>query len=70
MPIITLEGPQLDREKKEEIIKGFTEVANKAMPHIPKEAFVVILKENSDENVGVGGEVLDVLKKKESCRSK
>jgi phenylpyruvate tautomerase PptA (4-oxalocrotonate tautomerase family) len=40
------------------------------MPHLPKEAFVVILKENSDENVGVGGEMLDVLKKKENCRSK
>lgn len=64
MPVITLERPPLDREKKEELIKGFTEVAGKVMPHIPIEAFVVILKKNSDENVGVGGEVLDVLKKR------
>ena len=64
MPIITLEGPKLDKDKKKEIIKGFTDVASKVMPYIPREAFVVLLKENSQENVGVGGEILSDLKDK------
>ena len=64
MPIITLEGPKLDKDKKKEIIKGFTDVASKVMPSVPKQAFVVLLKENSQENVGVGGELLSDLKDK------
>ncbi|MFH1784004.1 MAG: 4-oxalocrotonate tautomerase DmpI [bacterium] len=63
MPTIILEGPALDKEKKKEVVKGFTEVAQKAMPYIPKEAFVVLLKENGAENVGVGGELLSEMKK-------
>ena len=46
MPIITLEGPALPKDKKQEIIKGLTDAAAKAMPQIPKQAFVVLLKEN------------------------
>ncbi len=64
MPIITLEGPKLSKDKKEEIVKGFTDVAGSVMPYIPREAFVVILKENAEENVGVGGELLSELNKK------
>lgn len=64
MPIITLEGPKLNKDKKEEIVKGFTDVASSVMPYIPREAFVVILKENAEENVGVGGELLSELNKK------
>ncbi|MFH1378994.1 MAG: 4-oxalocrotonate tautomerase DmpI [bacterium] len=63
MPVITLEGPSLSKGKREEIVKGFTEVAAKAMPQIPKQAFVVLLKENADDNVGVGGALLSELKK-------
>ena len=58
MPIITLEGPRLDKDKKEELVKGFTYVASKAMPQFPKRAFIVIIKENPDENIGVSGVLL------------
>ncbi len=64
MPVIFFEGPKLPLEKKAEMIKGFTEVANGVLPRIPKEAFVVILKENHIDNVGVGGELLSVMKKR------
>lgn len=62
MPIITLEGPKLDKAKKDEIVKGFTDVAAKVMPDIPRQAFVVLLKENARENVGVGGRLLSDMK--------
>jgi len=65
MPIITLEGPKLKKEQKEAIIEDFTDVASKIISDIPKEAFVVILKENSDENVGVGGTPLSQLRNRE-----
>lgn len=65
MPIITLEGPVLDRERKNELVKGFTEAASKILTDIPKESFIVVIKENSDENIGVGGELLDEFKKRQ-----
>lgn len=64
MPIITLEGPKLDRTKKAEIVKGFTDTACRVIDTIPRQAFVVIVKENPDENVGVGGELLPDIKTK------
>jgi len=63
MPTITLEGPALTREQKKELIKGFTEVAVKAMPNIPNQAFVVIIKENPNDNVGVGGKMVSDIHK-------
>ena len=41
MPVITFEGPKLNKSQSEMIVKGFTEVAQNAMPEIPKEAFYV-----------------------------
>jgi len=57
MPVITVNCPALDVEKKRELVKGFTEIASSVMG-IPKEAFVVLINENSHENVGVGGNLL------------
>jgi 4-oxalocrotonate tautomerase len=57
MPVIVFEGRKLKKEQKEELIRGFTEVAHR-VTGIPKEAFTVFLKENEPDNVGVGGEPL------------
>jgi 4-oxalocrotonate tautomerase len=54
MPVITLDGPFLSNEKKEQIVKEFTQLASE-ITNIPKEAFVVFIKENLYENMGQGG---------------
>ena len=57
MPTIFFYGPELDNEKKKELIKSFTETASK-LTGIDKSAFVVYLRASSPDNVGVGGELL------------
>ncbi len=57
MPTIFFYGPELDNEKKKELIKSFTETASK-LTGIDKSAFVVYLRASSLDNVGVGGELL------------
>jgi len=55
MPNITIEGPLLaDLETKRTLVKEITDAALKAY-RLPKEAMVVVIKENPPENVGVGG---------------
>jgi len=58
MPTIFFYGSKLDKEKKREMIKSFTETASK-VTGIDKSAFVVYLRESTPENVGVGGELLE-----------
>jgi 4-oxalocrotonate tautomerase len=58
MPTIFFYGPRLEKEKKREMIKSFTETASR-VTGIEKSAFVVYLRESSPENVGVGGELLE-----------
>ncbi len=57
MPTIYFYGPEMEREKKKELIRSFTETASKATG-IDKSAFVVYLRPTSAEEVGVGGELL------------
>ena len=57
MPIIFFYGPELDAEKKKELIKSFTESASK-LTGIDKSDITVLLMLSSPDNVGVGGEVL------------
>ncbi len=57
MPVITLEAASLSKEQKQRLAKEFTESAARIM-NMPEEAFYVFLKENSLENVGVGGKLL------------
>ena len=63
MPNITIEGPAINELGKKRILtKIITEAAVKAYG-LPKEAIVVIIKENSPENVIVGGQlIIDRLK--------
>jgi len=62
MPAIFFYGPKLEKEKKRDMIKSFTETASR-LTGIDKSAFVVYLRESSPENVGVGGELLEDRKK-------
>ena len=57
MPVITFEGGRLPREKKAELAREFTEIASRTTG-IPAQAFVVLIKENEAENIGVGGTLL------------
>ena len=63
MPNITIEGPAIKELGKKRILtKKITEAAVKAYG-LPKEAIVVVIKENSLENVSVGGQlIIDRLK--------
>ena len=57
MPTIFFYGPELDVEKKKELISSFTETASR-LTGIDKSAFTVYLRPSSTDNVGVGGELL------------
>jgi 4-oxalocrotonate tautomerase len=59
MPIIVFYGPvtPLSKEKKKELVKGFTDVAVKATG-IPAPEFTVLLRATAPDLVGVGGELL------------
>ena len=58
MPNITFDGPKIeDIGKKRELIKSVTDAASKAYG-LPKQAMIVVIKENNPENVGIGGELL------------
>jgi len=62
MPTIFFYGPKMDKEKKKEMIKSFTETASK-LTGVDRSAFVVYLQESNPENVGVGGILLEERKK-------
>jgi 4-oxalocrotonate tautomerase len=58
MPTIFFYGPRLDKEKRKEMIKSFTDTASR-LTGVGKSAFVVYLRESNPEYVGVGGELLE-----------
>jgi 4-oxalocrotonate tautomerase len=62
MPTIFFYGPKMDKEKKKEMIKSFTETASN-LTGIDRSAFVVYLQESNPENVGVGGILLEERRK-------
>lgn len=61
MPVITIECGDLTKEQKEQLISQMTETASNIMG-IPKEAYIVTIKELPEENIGVGGKPLDQIK--------
>ncbi len=58
MPNIVFDGPELTKDKKKQLVEKFTTSASE-ITGIPVQAFVVIVKENKLENIGVGGQLLD-----------
>lgn len=58
MPNITVSGPEIiDLDKKRELASAITDAAVTAYG-LPKETIVVVIKENSPENVSVGGQLI------------
>ena len=58
MPIATIEGPPIkDVETKRVLVKEITGALEKAYK-LPRQAFVVLIKENPPENVGSGGSLI------------
>lgn len=58
MPAIIIEGPAIkDMDRKRELVKDMTDAATKVYG-LPKQTIVVLIKENSPENVGVGGRLV------------
>lgn len=57
MPVITLEAGKLNKEQKSQLVKEFTATASKVM-NIPEHAFTVLIKENEQDNIGVGGQLM------------
>ncbi|WP_300702593.1 4-oxalocrotonate tautomerase DmpI [Bacteroides sp.] len=62
MPYITVESGLMTVEQKEELIKRLTEVSAEIMS-IPKEFFMVTIKELPDSNIGIGGKTIDKTRK-------
>ncbi|MGZ7160964.1 MAG: 4-oxalocrotonate tautomerase DmpI [Methanobacterium sp.] len=57
MPVITIEGPKLNKEQKAELVKEISETASRVM-NIPVEAMITIIREVESENVGTGNVLL------------
>jgi 4-oxalocrotonate tautomerase len=58
MPTAIIEGPPIkDVDIKRHLVKEITDALEKAYK-LPKEVFTVLIKENTSENVGVGGELI------------
>ncbi|MFX1366731.1 MAG: 4-oxalocrotonate tautomerase DmpI [Promethearchaeota archaeon] len=58
MPNVTIDGPSIkDLEIKRTLVKEITDALEKAYK-IPRDAYIVVIKENLAENVGIGGKLL------------
>jgi 4-oxalocrotonate tautomerase len=57
MPFIQFDGPQMNKEKKAELVAKLTQTAHEVLG-IPEQAFSVIIRENSMDNIGAGGKLL------------
>jgi 4-oxalocrotonate tautomerase len=57
MPVITLEAGKLNKEQKSQLVKDLTSKASEIMK-VPEQAFIVLLKENDQDNIGFGGQLL------------
>ena len=58
MPVIIVEGPVFDDpEKKRQLSRDLTDAAAAAYG-FSKNSILVLIKENADENIALGGELL------------
>lgn len=57
MPVIIMESAQLSKEQKQHLVKEFTESAAR-ITGLSEKSFYVFLKENSIDNIGVGGKLI------------
>jgi len=64
MPVLLFYGPELSEENKKELIKSFTESTTK-VTGLDKMTVTVLLRVTTHDDVGVGGELLKEMLKKE-----
>ncbi len=58
MPNVYIDGPRIeDMEVKRTLTREITDALEKAYG-IPRQAYVIIIRENAPENVCVGGELI------------
>lgn len=57
MPFITIDGPKVNKETKEKLVKEMTETVSGVL-HMPKEHISIIIRENATDNIGQGGKLL------------
>ena len=57
MPNVVIDGPKIDVKIKRTLVKEITDALEKAYK-LPREVYVVLIKENKPENVGVGGTLI------------
>jgi 4-oxalocrotonate tautomerase len=63
MPVLRVDiGRSLNADQKRQLIEKLTEAAVE-VTRIPKQAFIVIIDEHDDSNIGVGGVTLDKVRK-------
>ncbi|CAM2904781.1 4-oxalocrotonate tautomerase DmpI [Moritella viscosa] len=62
MPFIAFESGQLTDDVKEKLIEKLTDVSVE-ITGIPKELFLVSIREQPDENIAVGGKSVKQIKK-------
>ncbi|EGU60476.1 4-oxalocrotonate tautomerase [Vibrio nigripulchritudo ATCC 27043] len=61
MPFIAFESGQLTDEVKEQLIEKLTEVSVE-ITGIPKELFLISIREQPDKNIAVGGKSVEKIK--------
>ena len=58
MPNVSIDGPKIDNvEIKRTLVREITDALEKAYK-LPRDAYIVLIKENKAENVGVGGTLI------------
>lgn len=57
MPVITVEAGTLSKEQKSRLVKELTTASAQIM-NVPEQAFIVLVKENSMDNIGTAGVLL------------
>ncbi|MDR1509455.1 MAG: tautomerase family protein [Synergistaceae bacterium] len=57
MPVITVEGAPLRFEQKKLLIESLTKIASVIMD-VSEKNYIVLIKENDKDNIGLGGSVL------------
>ena len=57
MPVITIEGSHMSKEKKAKLVKQVVAAASAVM-EISEDAFVTIIRENDYDNIGNGTQLL------------
>lgn len=62
MPYISVESGKLSAEQKKLLIERLTLTASE-ITHIPVQFFTVTIKELPDENFGIGGQLVDEIKR-------